>query len=543
MNDRGLDRTTAALLLGALVLLYLGWREFWFMCDDAFIAFRYVNNAHLGHGYVWNPPPFRPVDGYTSFAWVAILDLVWRVSGVDPPRAANWISLVCAGATLVLVAKVARGLPWPARLRPVRPALVGLVLLGTVANRTFLAWSSSGLETALFNLTLVGWLYACVWVEPDRRGASVLLAAAACSVTLTRPDGLLFVAATVVVLLVRAALRPKLRRSALTGLATIVAVLGPFYGWRLARYGDLLPNTYYAKVPEAWPAAGLRYLGSFVLEYAAWAALLVAGWAVLVRARAGGCPRPESLVAIAALALHAGYYAAVVGGDHFEFRVLSHLVPMLFLAAAWGVCRLEPSPAVGIATLLAVVVLSWPIQWIHWWHSRDVHGRDETFALTVPVAPHLPPGPTRWYGRWFDDMQAFLIERFVCMRHAEHRAFFEFKVQQLPSREEGSSVGPKGYPVHISGEVGLLSWVFPHLVIIDGFGLNDRYVARNVETFRPKRTMGHERVPPPGYIAAFRENVTIRDGHAVVRERKKPLTAEEIERIERRYEVWLRHLE
>ena len=56
-----------ALLLAALLALCGGWYLLWFLSDDAFIAFRYVGNRQLGHGYVWNAPPFLPVEGYTSF--------------------------------------------------------------------------------------------------------------------------------------------------------------------------------------------------------------------------------------------------------------------------------------------------------------------------------------------------------------------------------------------------------------------------------------------------------------------------------------------
>ncbi|UCG61884.1 MAG: hypothetical protein JSV52_00925, partial [Candidatus Zixiibacteriota bacterium] len=65
------------LLLLAGIGLYIGWRKFWFLTDDAFIAFRYVSNSILGHGYTWNAPPFRPVEGYTSFLWVILLESVW----------------------------------------------------------------------------------------------------------------------------------------------------------------------------------------------------------------------------------------------------------------------------------------------------------------------------------------------------------------------------------------------------------------------------------------------------------------------------------
>jgi len=142
--------------------LYAGWRLFWFLTDDAYIAFRYISNSRLGYGYVWNAPPFKPVEGYTSFLWVALLDGVWRVTGIAPPEAANSISLAFAAGTLLLTAV----LVWRMRLTPAleryRLALLALVLLGTLSNRTFLAWTSSGLETAMFNFWLTAWLFVAV---------------------------------------------------------------------------------------------------------------------------------------------------------------------------------------------------------------------------------------------------------------------------------------------------------------------------------------------------------------------------------------------
>ena len=68
------------LVLAGGAALVAGWQLFWFLTDDAFIAFRYVSNSQFGRGYVWNPPPFLPVEGYTSFLWVALLDGVWRLT-------------------------------------------------------------------------------------------------------------------------------------------------------------------------------------------------------------------------------------------------------------------------------------------------------------------------------------------------------------------------------------------------------------------------------------------------------------------------------
>ena len=40
----------------------------WFLCDDAFISFRYVRNFLEGNGLVFNPGEY--VEGYTNFLWI-----------------------------------------------------------------------------------------------------------------------------------------------------------------------------------------------------------------------------------------------------------------------------------------------------------------------------------------------------------------------------------------------------------------------------------------------------------------------------------------
>ena len=133
------------ILLAGCLGLYLGWRLFWFLTDDAYISFRYVSNSILGYGYTWNVPPFRPVEGYTNFLWVILLDVMWRVTGVAPPDSANVLSLLFAyGTTLLGVVMVLRMTLKPA-LQRIRLLLLALVLLGVLSNRTYLAWTSSGL--------------------------------------------------------------------------------------------------------------------------------------------------------------------------------------------------------------------------------------------------------------------------------------------------------------------------------------------------------------------------------------------------------------
>ena len=78
-------------------LALLGWFSSvaWFLCDDAFISFRYVRNLLEGHGLVFNPGEY--VEGYSSFLWVLELSAIWGLSGVAPERAKAGFTALLSG--------------------------------------------------------------------------------------------------------------------------------------------------------------------------------------------------------------------------------------------------------------------------------------------------------------------------------------------------------------------------------------------------------------------------------------------------------------
>jgi arabinofuranosyltransferase len=543
-----------ALVIAVLstVGLVLGWRLFWFLTDDAFISFRYISNSVAGHGYVWNAAPFRPVEGYTSFGWVVLLDLVWRVTGIEPPQAANPLALAFAFGQLVLVQKMLWRMPLRTEVQRLRPVFVALALVGLLTNRTFLAWTSSGLETAMFNFAVLWWIYVAVWRRETSQYWLAELVGTALLVALTRPDGLLFMAATVaVVALGIVDLEPAMRRRTAALVSAGALVLVGYLAWRYRTYSSFLPNTFYAKVTRHWPEAGIRYLASFVLEYALawWLVAIAAAATVSIRGdlhtRRGlpslGALRRFAIAAApaATLVAHVGYYTLVVGGDHFEFRAFSHVLPLVFVTMVWALGTVRWRPRATVVVLCAFVVSSWIVPWTHWLGTRHLQTRDETRVLKYAVAPDLPVG-LRWYGRWFDELQFYLIDRMICTRHQEHKTFFEHKVATLPPREIGEHITADDFPVHDAMEVGYVAWVLPNVAIIDHFGLNDYYVARNLENTAER--MAHSRTPPPGYVAAFSPNVFVKEGGWTKVPRKHPLSADDVRRIERRYDVWLASL-
>ena len=277
--------------------------------------------------------------------------------------------------------------------------------------------------------------------------------------------------------------------------------------WRQSLYGEWLPNTYYAKAVGTWPASGFRYALSFALEYALWTWGLLLVY-VLWKKKEALRPSWHGLLAALALCGHAAYYTFVHGGDHFEYRIYAHLVPLCYLAFAWCLNAVGVQPKKALAALGLAVVLSWPVPWIHWSQTHHIASRGQTLQLKVPVAPHFP-APIRWYAAAFDELQFWLIDRFVCIRHQEHKANAQFLAGMFPPRAQGQFLPAADYPVFFFPAIGIPAWRLPHINILDVHGLNDYVIARTPPEPTAERMMAHERTPPAGYVECFQPNVRL----------------------------------
>jgi arabinofuranosyltransferase len=535
------------LALAACVIAAIGWSVFWFLTDDAFIAFRYASNSRLGFGYTWNPPPFRPVEGYTSFLWVALLDLVWRVAGVEPPASANLLSLFFACGSVLVTALAACRMELTGPMARRRPLAIALVLALVVTNRTFLTWTSSGLETALFNFLTLAWLFIFLYADGAPRTwvfAASLLAALA---DLARPEGIVFVAATVCGLGLAGREgegdgggRGLPARH--LGFAAPLLIVPAHLLWRRATYAAWLPNTFYAKTTGAWPASGLRYLLSFVMEYSLWITAGVAlAWAwsslrsrdVALAGRDATARRLRIACAAFAFLVPFAYYTLIVGGDHFEYRVYSGLVPPLALLTLFCLDRLRWRATIAFPVLVLAMLAALPIPYVHYIATRGLWTRTLTLHMARPIADRFPP-PISWYVSIFDRTQAWLIARSVCDRHQEHKVFATYMLGTTPSREQGEQISWDGHPVGVASSPGILAYDLPHVAFIDYLGLNDHVIARSPVVATEPRQMAHERRPPEGYRECFQPNVDLTLG----RVRPRLLTDDEIRACEDFWWAW-----
>ena len=258
------DRGRARALFGAALCLYgvLAWRFNW-LCDDAYISFRYVRHLAEGEGLVFNPQRTPPVEGYSNFLWVVVLGALERI-GIAAPLAARSLSALCGALTLWLLQRSA------ARRLGLGETAGALGALVVAALPPFSVWATSGLATMPAALALL----ACADQLLAERGrlhtALACLAAALCA--LLRADGAVWIAMLLGAHAIVALAGPRSERGwRLMRLATIGAVLavtvGLHVGWRLSYYGDWLPLT--ARVKAGFSlgrlARGADYVASWLL--------------------------------------------------------------------------------------------------------------------------------------------------------------------------------------------------------------------------------------------------------------------------------------
>jgi arabinofuranosyltransferase len=307
--------------VASLAALLLAASRSW-ICDDAYICFRYADNLVKGGGLVFNQG--ERVEGFTNLSWT-LFSALGLYLGIPLERWVQLGGLLAFAGTLILLSQ----------RTPDRPALslgksslpVAVLVAGSMVH--FLDFATGGLETSAFTfLVLASYraLFPLSGHAPSpRRGAlGGLGLALGC---LTRPDGMIF---TAILLLALLALRRG--RAFLAAAMGFSALWVPATLWRVHYYGDFFPNTYYAKSAYlAWWSQGFAYVQLFAVRY--WPLLLALPLSVYVVGKKPTRDRRDATLVGVEACLVAGYtlYVARVGGDFMFGRLLIPIVPFLLL--------------------------------------------------------------------------------------------------------------------------------------------------------------------------------------------------------------------
>lgn len=428
----------------------LAWR-YWFLCDDAFISFRYAKHLARGQGLAFNPDG-QWVEGYSNTLWVLVAALC-EAALVSPLLVMPAISAACGAILVWRVAEVAHGDLGLSR----EGALVGG--LWVAAAPAAGVWASSGLETMAFALLL--WLAFEAVVLREGRAAVLGGAAALLGLILVRAEGPGWAA----VLLGLGALARWREGRSLRVLAVPAAValvgFGLLEGFRLWAFGDWVPNTARAKVAFDRDVGirGLKYVALYSLSFPV-QVLAVGAAPAAIRAR------PGAGLAAALLAVGVPLWAVLVGGDFFPMgRMLLAGLGFLGLLAAAGVSWLaeRQRPAALALGLVAVGVSALPA-----------------------VEVHLVPESVRESLHFRLSDRGFLSEHGRWQNLVDNTEKFVLRGQALAENtRRGETI--------VARAIGAMGY-FSGLVVYDQYGLIDPEVASRPLGPGPlERSPGHDR--------------------------------------------------
>ncbi len=473
-------RRAASVVVPGLVALFLAtWFRTAWVCDDAYITFRTLDNLWHGFGPVFNAG--ERVQGYTHPLWMLLVGTFYGFTG-EPYFTSLALSAGCVLATLVVLARRVA--------RDTAHAAVALLLLHL--SRAFVDYSSSGLENPLTHLLLI--LFIASWLRwrnrsPQDRSStrsSFSLWLTGSFLALTRPDAVLLVLPALVLVL-----RNSRGRHARSSLAAGLLPLMAWETFSLFYYGSLIPNTALAKLATGISTAtliphGVHYLLDSLARDPITLTVVVAGIGFSVR------QKHRTLLPLGAGVLLYLLFVVRIGGDFMSGRFLAApLVVATGIVAATPLHALCHSYRRLVPVLTGILLLgltgSRPTFLSGPDYGADA-GSDDAIGITDERARYFPTT-----GLW--------------------RAHTPFRPPSHPWVADGrtlrATAETRGRQVVIRFAVGMVGfYAGPDVHIADVYALTDPLLARlRCNQREGGFRIGHfARWLPGGYLESLREN-------------------------------------
>lgn len=355
-SPENLYLTLIGLILLASIIVFEGLIFRWEPIDDAYISFRYARNLAAGQGLVFNLG--ERVEGYSNFLWTVILAGTGRLS-LDIPWVGKWLGVIFASISIcltwLLARLVAQERGWPIKLAWAAPAIL-------VCYPGWSYWAFSGMEGPLLVCLVIGFLF--VGCKPSSSFGTIVLAGVlGILAAMTRWEIVLLWPVVVATQLFDKS-KPTSRKliHSIILSAILLAGFGIYFIFRFLYYGEIMPNTYYAKVGGS--------LLSRIFRGTAYTGELVANWLLPVTSVVWvlGARQRWTIVLSASLVIYTGY-VVWTGGDHYPWlRFYLPMLPIVAIIATETIYRLAAllrQPSAGatnsiyfILTVMLIITLS-----------------------------------------------------------------------------------------------------------------------------------------------------------------------------------------
>ena len=341
-DGKRMDTKAKVTLLVILAIFVVHSLSLNFIQDDSFISYRYAKNLISGHGLVFNHG--ERVEGYTNFLWIMLLSLFGWL-GLDMVVISRVLGVAFGVFSLFIVYRIS--LLFFSKQNWILAFFIPFLL---ASNSSLAYWSISGMETSLFLMLTLLTIY---FYFRDHKMVVPLGVLA----TLTRPEGALVFT---IILVHKFFLKRDSLKDCISYLAGFILLLLPFLIFKISYYGEILPNTFYAKTGFGWEyiESGWDYFWLFLKHYGLCGVLyLLPIWLY----KSWGQRLKFLVLFIYVYTL----YVILIGGDGLKaHRFFLPVIPWLYLFLWMGVEKLtrrfkrqKTSLAVSGLCLIFVTVL------------------------------------------------------------------------------------------------------------------------------------------------------------------------------------------
>lgn len=348
MTEKNLRTQTIFIYMGLLIAFYVYHCLYWYgrSIDDAYITFRYARNFSNGLGLVYNPG--ERVEGYTNFSWVMLSALGIKLN-FYPILVAKIMGVASGVGAIICIYWIYTMLsPVPYSIG----SFLGPLLLAT--NSYFCFWSITGMETVFFSFILI--LAIALFIRGGKyRPLSACFFGLLC---LTRPDGfgyITIVMAADIIACIRQRRRPDKYQLKFYGILSLI--LFCFITFKLIYYGDVYPNSYYAKTMLLpFMGAGLDYLSGMYVNDSISLPVIIMGILII-----GGGRLKHEVWFLIAFVLANWFYVFYVRSDWMpNYRHHMYTLPVLFVFISVGIntliCKFDRQKRIMVSIIIAMLL-------------------------------------------------------------------------------------------------------------------------------------------------------------------------------------------
>jgi arabinofuranosyltransferase len=452
-----------AFLLSLFALLIM--RNAW-ICDDAYITFRTIDNILNGYGPNWNIA--ERVQAYTHPLWMFLNIIPYAIIGhiyfsclivsiLFSVLAVGWFAFKIADNGWI--------------------AAFGIAALST--SFAFVDYATSGLENPLTFFLLALFLYVYLKKEINLKNLFILSFLTSL-VLLNRMD--------VVLLLLPAMVYSFWKLRSWKTLFLVLVALSPFFLWEifsLFYYGFLFPNTAYAKLSTGLSMLsqvkqGMAYLINFIgVDLPAALVILTALIFTIMK-------RDKKTLTLALGLIIMLLYIIRIGGCFMAGR---HFTAPLFLSVILLAYLCEILPKKTPVVLLAAMII-------------------------LGISMTHSPINFKTYGD--PDQEPIFFNSKIANESAFYRStnsliYYDCTADFWPSHvwaRDGFKAGQGKDPVCIYETIGMIGfYAGPDIHIIDKYALCDPLLARLPVSLSTNPRIGHfRRMIPPGYKETLESN-------------------------------------